>query len=199
MVTHAVGHHFDEDGLAAVLERKAPCVRGGAAHGEDVVAVDAEGRDAVACAARGDAVAPVLVRGWCRNRVPIVAADEDAGDLAGRGDVEGGVEIAFTGGALAKVADCHSGLGVRVLDVLHFQCVGGAGCVWDLGCEGGADGVDVEFFAAVVYGHVAAQAIVLGVCEELVHEGREGEAALEVDARFAVLAEDDVGGGEGAG
>lgn len=157
----AVGHHFDEDGLAAVLEREAPRLRGGAAHGEDVVAVDAEGGDAVACAAGSDAVAPVLVRGGGGDGVPVVAADEDAGDLAGSGDVEGSVEIAFAGGALAKVADCYPGLGVWVLDVLHFECVGGAGCMWDLGCEGGANGMDVEFFAAVVYRHVAAQAIVL--------------------------------------
>jgi hypothetical protein len=42
--------------------------------------------------------------------------------------------------------------------------------------------VDVELFAAVVDGHVSAEPIVFCVCKELVHEGGEGEAALEVDA-----------------
>ena len=59
--------------------------------------------------------------------------------------------------------------------------------------------MNVQFLAAIVYGHVATETVVLCVCEELVHEGGEGEAALEVDTRFAVLAEDDIGGGESAG
>lgn len=66
-------------------------------------------------------------------------------------------------------------------------------------CEGGADGVDVEFFGAVVDRHVAAEAVVLCVGEELVHEVGELEASLQVDAGFAVLAEGYIAGVEGAG
>jgi len=199
MVADAVGHHFDEDGLAAVFEGEDARLFGRAAHGEDVVAVDAEGGDAVACAARRDAVAPVLVAGGRRDGVAVVAAEEDAGDLAGGGDVEGCVEVAFRGGAFAKVAHRHSLLLVGVLQVLHLEGVGGARGVRDLGREGRADGVDVELLGAVVDGHVAAEAVVFGVGEELVHEHGECKAALQVYAGFAVLAEGDVGGVEGAG
>jgi hypothetical protein len=59
--------------------------------------------------------------------------------------------------------------------------------------------MDVEFFRAVVDGHVAAETVVLGVSEELVHEVGELEASLEVHAGFTVLAEGNVGGVEGAG
>lgn len=39
--------------------------------------------------------------------VAVVAADEQAGRLQGGGKVEGGVEITFAGGALAKIGGCH--------------------------------------------------------------------------------------------
>jgi len=82
---------------------------------------------------------------------------------------------------------------------LHLKGVSGAGGVGDLGREGGADGVDVEFLGTVVHGHVAAEAVVFAVCEELVHEVGELEAALQVDAGFAVLAEGYVARVQGAG
>jgi hypothetical protein len=59
--------------------------------------------------------------------------------------------------------------------------------------------VDVEFFGTVVDGHVAAETVVFGIGEQLVHEVGELEASLEVHAGFAVLAEGNVGGMQGTG
>jgi len=108
------------------------------------------------------------------------------------------VEVAFACCAFAEKAYGDSWDGVRVLDVLHLEGVGCAGGMGDLRGEGGADGMDVEFFGTIMNGHVASEAVVSGICEELVHKGSEGEAALQVDARFTVLAENNVGGREGA-
>lgn len=197
MVAYAVSHHLNEDGLAAVEEGEAARFFCGASDREDVVAVDAEGCDAQTCSAGSDAIATVLVGGGRRDGIAIIAADKYARDLTRCGDVEGGVEIAFAGCSFAEIAD-YDALGlVRVVHVLQLECVGGTGCVGYLGCERGADSVDVEFLTAVVDGGVAAATIVFGVGEELVHEGGQREAALQVDARFAVLAECYVAGLQG--
>ena len=98
MVTDAVAHRFDEDGLAAaaaIVEGALARGKRGSPHGEDVVAVDADRVDAVADAARGDPVAAILFERRCRDGVPVVPADEDDRAAAGGGDVEGGVEVAF--------------------------------------------------------------------------------------------------------
>lgn len=60
MVGDAVAHCFDEDGPATVGEGDLACFLCGFVDGEDIVAVDADGVDAVAYAAAGDAVAAVL-------------------------------------------------------------------------------------------------------------------------------------------
>ena len=60
MVRDAVGHGFYEDGFPAVLEGHSAGFLCDFADGEDVVAVDADGVDAVADAAAGDTVAAVL-------------------------------------------------------------------------------------------------------------------------------------------
>jgi hypothetical protein len=109
------------------------------------------------------------------------------------------VEVAFGGGAFAKVADSDTLRLVWVLHVLHLKGVGRASGVGDLGSEGGTDGVDVEFFAAIVNGHVPAEAVVLGVGKELVHEVGELEASLKVYTCFAVLAKGDIARVEGTG
>lgn len=57
--------------------------------------------------------------------------------------------------------------------------------------------MDVEFFAAVVDGHVSTTATVFGVGKELIHEVVESEAALHVNARLAVLAVDYISGRKG--
>jgi hypothetical protein len=116
----------------------------------------------------------------CRrgDGVAIVAADEYAGDLAGGCDVERAVEVSFGGGTFAEIADCDARRLFWILDVLHLESVRGARGVGDLSSEGGTDGVDVELLAAVVNGHVASQAIILGVGEELVHEIGQLEASL---------------------
>lgn len=141
MVRDAVAHRFDEDGFAAVGEGHAAGLLGGFAHGEDVVAVDADGVDAVADASAGDAVASVLLEGWGGDGVAVVAAQEDDGAGAGGGDVEGGVEIAFAGGAFAEVAGYYAPRQVGVLEGLEFESVGCAGGLRDLGCKGRGNGV----------------------------------------------------------
>ena len=104
------------------------------ADGEDVVAVDADGVDAVADATARDAVAAVLLQCGRRDGVPVVAAYEDDGAGACGGNVEGGVAVAFAGGAFAKVAGYDSRWEVGVLQGLQFQGVGGAGGLGELGC-----------------------------------------------------------------
>jgi hypothetical protein len=66
--------------------------------------------------------------------VAVVAADENHGAGARRGDVERGVEIAFAGGALAEIAGYDSGWDVGVGEALDFEGIGCACCLWDLGC-----------------------------------------------------------------
>lgn len=150
MVRDAVAHRFDQDRFPAVLQRHRPRFPGGFADGEDVVAVDADGVDAVSDPAARDAVAPVLFQGGRRDGVAVVAADEDDGAGAGGGDVEGGVEVALAGGAFAEVAG-YDALGeVWVLEGLEFESVGGAGGLGDLGREGGGDCVLVDLFSGEV-------------------------------------------------
>lgn len=147
MVRDAVAHRFDQDRFPAVLQRHRPRFLGGFADGEDVVAVDTDGVDAVADPAARDTVAPVLFQGGRGDGVAVVAADEHNGAGAGGGDVEGGVEVALAGGAFAEVAG-YDALGeVWVLEGLEFECVGGAGGLGDLGREGGGDCVLVELLS----------------------------------------------------
>ena len=61
MVRYAITHGFDEDWFSAVREGHFAGDFGYGADGEDVVAVDADGVDAVADAAACDAVAAVLL------------------------------------------------------------------------------------------------------------------------------------------
>lgn len=198
-MAYAVGHHLDENGLATVGEGEGAGGFCGGAHGEDVVAVDADGVHAVAGAAGGDAIATVLVAGGCGDGVAVVAADEDAGCLSCGGDVEGGVEVAFARGAFAEVGDGHTGFGVRVLLVLEFERVGCAGCVGELGCECGGYGPDVEFPGTVVNRHITATTGIVAVGKELSHELVESEASLHEDTGLTVLAEDGVAGAESTG
>lgn len=141
MMAHAVTHRLDEDGLAPARERHRPRKPHHLPHGKDVVPVHAHRVDAVADAAAGDPVAPVLVQCWRADRVPVVAADEDDGAGARRGDVQRGVEVAFAGGAFAEVAGDDAGGEGRVAEALQFEGVGGARGLGDLGCQGGGDGV----------------------------------------------------------
>ena len=61
VVGDAVAHRFDEDRFATVLERHSAGFFRDFPHGEDVVAVYADGVDAVTDTATGDAVATVLL------------------------------------------------------------------------------------------------------------------------------------------
>ena len=124
VVRDAVAHRLDEDGFPAVGEGDAARFLRCFVDGEDVVAVDADGVDAVAYAAAGNAVAAILFQGWGGDGVAVVAADENDGAGAGGGEVEAGVEIAFAGGAFAEVAGDDTGGGVGVLEGLDFEGVG---------------------------------------------------------------------------
>lgn len=124
VVRDAVAHRLDEDGFPAVGEGNAARFLRCFVDGEDVVAVDADGVDAVAYAAAGDAVAAILFQGRGGDGVAVVAADEDNGTGAGGGDVEAGVEVAFAGGAFAEVAGDDAGGEVGVLEGLDFEGVG---------------------------------------------------------------------------
>lgn len=124
MVRDAVAHRLDEDGFPAVGEGDAARFLRCFVDGEDVVAVDADGVDAVAYAAAGDAVAAILFQGRGGDGVAVVAADEDDGAGAGGGEVEAGVEVAFAGGAFTEVAGDDTGGGVGVLEGLDFEGVG---------------------------------------------------------------------------
>jgi len=225
VVRDAVGHGFDEDGLAwsaapaVVGEGQASRLLGRLVHGEDVVAVHPDRVDPVADPPAGDPVAPVLLQRRRRDRVPVVPADEDHGARARRGQVERRVEIALAGGAFAEVAGGDARREVRVLEPLQLQGVGGAGGLRDLCREGGGDGVlfsrlvdrtiwiDTDMLsthlpridAAKVHRHVPALAVVVPVREQLAHELLQREAALLEDAVLTVLREDDVVGRQGRG
>ena len=139
MVRDAIAHRFDEDGFAAVFERHPAGFPGDFAHREDVVAVDADGVDAVTDAAAGDAVAAVLLDGCGGDGEAVVATDEDYGAGARGCDVEGGVEVSFAGGTFSEVAGYDSRWDLGVLEGLELECVGGAGGLRNLGSEGGRD------------------------------------------------------------
>ena len=80
-----------------------------------------------------------MFQGRGADGVAVIAAYEHDRAGTGGGDVEGGVEIAFRGGAFAEVAGCYSSGEGGVEETLEFQGVGGAGGLGDLGGEGGGD------------------------------------------------------------
>lgn len=116
----AVAHCLDEDGLAAVREGEFASSDRSFSHGEDVVAVDADGINAVADTSAGYAVATVLFQRWCRDGEAVVPTYEDDGAGAGGGDVERGVEVALGGCSFAKVAGADSVGEGRVELTLQF-------------------------------------------------------------------------------
>lgn len=135
----AVAHRLNEHWFAAVGERHAARFLRGCTHGEDIVAVNADGVNAVAHATAGDAITAVLLQRWRRDRVSIIAANVDDGAGAGGGNIECSMEISFAGGALAEVAHYYSRREVGVLERLQLESVGCAGGLGDLCCEGGGD------------------------------------------------------------
>lgn len=125
----AVGHGFDEDRAIGFGEGAGAGVLGYFADSEDVVAVDADGVDSIADAAGGNAVAFVLLDTGGGNGEAVVAADEEHRAGFGGGDVEGGVEVAFRGGAFAKVTGYDAAVGVFGTGchaVFQLERVGGA-------------------------------------------------------------------------
>ena len=78
----AVAHRFDEDGFAAIFECHSAGFFGDFTHGENVIAVDADGVNAVANAAAGDAVAAVLLDCCGGDGEAVVSTDEYYGTRA---------------------------------------------------------------------------------------------------------------------
>lgn len=68
-----------------------------------------------------DTVSPVLLIGWRRNGVTIVAAEEYQGAFEGSREVESGVSVPFTGRSLSKITDDSA------VHVFSLECVCGSG------------------------------------------------------------------------
>jgi len=120
VVGNTIAHRFDQDWFSAILECHATGFFGDFANGKDVVAVNADGVDAVAYATAGDAVATVLFDCGGGDCEAVVAADEDYGTGTCGCYVEGGVKVAFAGGAFAEVAGYYSWRSLGVLHVLKL-------------------------------------------------------------------------------
>lgn len=88
--------------------------------GKDVVPVHADRVDPVTDASACDAVPPVLLQRWRRDGVPVVSADEDRRAGAGGGYIQRGMEVAFAGGAFAKVAGYYRRGDVGVSEGFEF-------------------------------------------------------------------------------
>lgn len=116
----AVAHRFNEDRLSAIFERHATGFLGDFANSKDVVAVNTDGVDAIAYATAGDAVATVLFDCGGGDCEAVVAADQDYGTGTCGCYVEGGVKVAFAGGAFAEVAGYYSWRSLGVLHVLKL-------------------------------------------------------------------------------
>lgn len=75
-----------------------------------------------------------MFQGRGGDSVAIVAAYENDRTRTGGGDVEAGVEVAFTGSTFPEVAGDDAGWDVRVLEGLKFERVGCSRGLGDLGC-----------------------------------------------------------------
>lgn len=75
MVTHTVGHALDEKRLR-VLGAVPLCMLNRRTDGENVIAVDAEGSDAVARPTRGNSITSILLRRGRRDGKAVVSHDE---------------------------------------------------------------------------------------------------------------------------
>lgn len=75
----AIAHSFDKDGPSSIFQSHPTGFSGHFVYGENVVAVDADGIDAVSDSPTGDSVAPVLFQGGCGDGIAVVATDEDHG------------------------------------------------------------------------------------------------------------------------
>ena len=166
-----------------------PGVRKGAAggldDGDDVVAVDLQGRHAVAGGAGGDGAAGHLAFGGDRDRPAVVLDEEHHGGLHHGGEVQGLVDVALGGGAVAEVRHRDAELAVgRAGQRLAVRPADGVqhGAGHD-GLDRGEPGFQRVVEAAVPGGLVGG------------HVGHHVHAHGAGDAHLAVGGEDEVPGG----
>lgn len=108
---------------------------------KNIVAVHADGIDAVADASTRDAIPPILFQRRGRDCVPIVTADEHSRARPCSGDVKRSVEVPFARSTFTEIADYDTRDDVEILKALHFKGVGSAGGLRNLCGQGGGDGV----------------------------------------------------------
>ncbi len=152
-------------------------------HGENVVAVDGGGGQAVGPGPVGQ-IAAHLVTGRYRDRVPVVLDEEDDRQAVEPGEVEGLVEVALRGGALTPGDQHHAG------PARASQLVGDAGGV---GVLGAGDRRAAEHPAAgqrPVVGHLPAPAAGITLLGEEAEEDLLGRQAQgEHQGEVAVVGE----------
>jgi hypothetical protein len=137
----AVAHGFDEDWFTTPGKRHLSRFFGSLPYRKNVIAVYADGIDAIANTSTCDAIASVLLQRGRRNCVPIITADEHRGARPCGGNIERSVEVPFAGSALAEIADYDTWDDVGILKALQLKGVRRAGRLRDLCGERGGDGV----------------------------------------------------------
>ena len=150
--------------------------------GEDVVAVDGRGGDVVAAGALGDVADGHLLLAGLGDRVAVVLAEEDHGQLVDGGEVHGLVEVALRGGALAEVDDRD------LVQPSQFRGVGDAGGVRQVGGDHAGAGDDALLGEGPVVGHLASARVgVVGLREEVEHDLLGAHAEHDHHAGVAVV------------
>ena len=181
--THAVGVGLDEQRAVAVAGLVEAVLRHGIRR-EDVVAVDADAREAEAAGALEERDAGLLLDGLGDGPLVVLAEEDDRG-IEARGVDERLVDVTLRGGAVAEVADDGGvAVGVAGADVaVHPHAHRVARGVQRLGPDD--DRVEVEVVLLRVPAALADAA------EELQRALRV-HAAHEADAVLAVGREDEV-------
>ena len=153
---HAIGHALEQRRSAA-LRRALSRADGGAVDGEQVVTVHALAADAVGERLLGDGLGRGLPLPRHADGPAVVSTGEDDRYLVHPREVQAGVEVVRTGGALAEVdeRDHVVSLDARRPRGAHRMC--------DLGADGRADGGVESGTPGLVAGHLVAEHDVAGV------------------------------------
>ena len=168
--------------------------------GEEVVAVDAQGRKAIADGLGGEGGLKPAGDALEGRDGPLVVDDvEDHRGAVDRGEGQGVVEVAFRRGAVADPGD--GDLVVALVGAGH----GPADSLRHLGAEVARDGEEAEVLGRIHDRQLTAFDGVRGVRIDLVHHGRERitardqQALLAIGGEAHVLARQDHALGDGDG
>mmetsp|Transcript_23920 Transcript_23920/g.70165 ORF Transcript_23920/g.70165 Transcript_23920/m.70165 type:complete len:278 (-) Transcript_23920:336-1169(-) len=175
-----IGHSFDEHWLALGDCQISRSLGGSEDRGE-IIAIHADCVHAVAHSSGSNAITAVLLLCRGADGVAIVAAEEDDGDLEGRGEVQSSVEVALASCSFAKVTHHHGRLAVMLLRV------GSADGLRKLGGERRGYRLDVQLAGANVHGHLATLAMAQFIREELISNVLDREASPREDAQLPIL------------